>query len=162
MRILPLAVAILAASLMTVAGCNSAPPPPAVDIAAEQGKLRDLEAAWVRNVAAKDLEKIIANYAGDAVLMAPGEPAAKGKDAVRASWKGLLDSIQKLEFAPSRIEISQAGYMATTNGSYTLTMTDAKTKKPVDDKGSYVTVYKKQADGGWKVIEDVNVSEVAH
>ncbi len=42
-----------------------------------------------------------------------------------------------------------------------MTMTNPKTKKPVEDKGSYVTVYKKQADGNWKAIEDINTSEVA-
>jgi uncharacterized protein (TIGR02246 family) len=162
MRIVPLAVPILVSLLTLLAGCNSAPPAPTVDSATEQTKLRDLESGWVKEVAAKDLDKIAAHYADDAVFMMPGAAAAKGKDAIRAGWKGMLDGVQKLDFAPTRIEISQAGDMATTHGSYTLAMTDAKTKKPVDDKGSYVTVYKKQADGGWKAIEDISVSEVAH
>jgi hypothetical protein len=37
-----------------------------------------------------------------------------------------------------------------------MTMTNPKTKKPVTEKGKYVTVYKKQADGTWKAIEDIN------
>jgi ketosteroid isomerase-like protein len=42
-----------------------------------------------------------------------------------------------------------------------MTMTNPKNKKPVEDKGSYLTVFKKQADGGWKAIEDINTSEIA-
>ena len=42
-----------------------------------------------------------------------------------------------------------------------MTVTNPKTKKPVDDKGTYVTVFKKQADGNWKAIEDMSTSEVA-
>jgi len=42
-----------------------------------------------------------------------------------------------------------------------MTLTDAKRKKPVTDKGSYVTGYRKQADGSWKAVSDINVSEVA-
>lgn len=151
-------------SLLLLTGCNSAPPTPAapvVDVAAEQGKLRDLEAAWVKDAAAKDLEKCVANYADDAVFMMPGT-AVKGKEAIRAAWKGMLaDPNSKLVFSSDRVEISASGDLATTKGAYTMTMTNPKTKKPMEDKGSYLTVYRKQADGGWKAIEDMTVSEIA-
>src|ERR1700676_4322469 len=80
-------------SLFLLAGCNTAPPAPAipaVDIAAEKAKIHDLETAWAKDAAAKDLDKSVANYADDAVLLMPGSPASKTKDAVRASWKGML------------------------------------------------------------------------
>jgi ketosteroid isomerase-like protein len=67
----------------------------------------------------------------------------------------------KLTFSADRVELSSSGDLATTKGSYTLTVTNPKTKKPVEDKGSYMTVYKKQADGNWKVIEDMTASEMA-
>ena len=152
------------ASFLLLAGCNTAPPAPstpAVDISAEKAKIRDLETAWAKDAAAKDLDKSVANYADDAVLMMPGMPAAKTKDAVRAGWKGMLDDPNlKIAFSADRIEVSASGDLATTQGSYTLTMTNPKTKKPVEDKGSYLTVYKKQADGNWKAIEDTTSSEV--
>lgn len=149
--------------LLLLAGCNTAPPAaPAVDLAAEQSKIRDIEAGWVKEAAAKDLEKSAGHYADDAILMMPGAPPAKGKDAIKAAWKGLLDDPNlKLNFSADRVEMSAGGDLATTRGSYTMTVTNPKTKKPVDDKGSYMTVYKKQADGDWKVIEDITTSEVA-
>jgi ketosteroid isomerase-like protein len=33
-------------------------------------------------------------------------------------------------------------------------MTNPKTKKPATDKGKYLTVYEKQADGSWKAVAD--------
>jgi ketosteroid isomerase-like protein len=36
-----------------------------------------------------------------------------------------------------------------------MTSTNPKTKKPATDKGKYVTVFKKQADGSWKVVADI-------
>jgi uncharacterized protein (TIGR02246 family) len=150
------------AGFLLLAGCNSAPPAPAapaVDISAEKAKIHDLESAWAKDAAAKDLDKSVSYYADDAILMAPGSPAAKGKDAIRASWKQLLDA-GKLTFSTDRIEVSASGDLATTEGSYTMTMVNPKTKKPVEDKGSYLTVYKKQADGSWKAIEDTNATEV--
>lgn len=150
--------------LLLLAGCNTAPPAPVtpvVDIAAEQGKIRDLESAWAAAALAKDLEKSVSFYADDAILLDPGAPAAKGKDAIHAAWKGMLaDPNSKLIFASNRIEVSSSGDLATTTGSYSLTMTNPKTKKPVEDKGNYLTVYKKQTDGSWKVIEDVASSEI--
>jgi uncharacterized protein (TIGR02246 family) len=149
--------------LLLLAGCNTAPPAaPAVDLTAEQSKIRDIESGWVKEAAAKDVEKSVAHYTDDAVLMMPGAPAAKGKDAIHAAWKGLLeDPNVKLDFSADRVEMSAGGDLATTRGSYTMTVTNPKTKKPVEDKGSYMTVYKKQADGAWKVIEDMTTSEVA-
>jgi hypothetical protein len=35
-------------------------------------------------------------------------------------------------------------------------MTNPKTKKVLTEKGRYVTVYKKQADGGWKAVVDID------
>jgi len=149
------------AGFLLLAGCNTAPSTPAVDMSAEKAKIHDLEAAWAKDAAAKDLDKSVANYADDAVLLMPGAPASKTKDAIRASWKGMLDDPNlKISFAPDRIEVSASGDLATTQGSYTMTMTNPKTKKPVEDKGSYLTVYKKQADGNWKAIEDTTNSEV--
>jgi len=147
--------------LVAVTGCNTPPPAPAVDVAAETGKLRDDEAAWVKEAAAKDLDKIVAHYTDDAVLMGPGMPAAKGKDAIRAAWKGVLDASDgKLQFGSERVEVGKSGDLATTRGAYTMIVTNPKTKKSATDKGNYVTVYQKQADGGWKVVEDIFVSEI--
>lgn len=40
-------------------------------------------------------------------------------------------------------EVAKSGDLAHTQGSYTLTVTDPATKKPIHDKGSYVTVLQK-------------------
>ena len=116
---------------------------------------------WSKAGSVKDSASFASFYADDAILLNSGVPAAKGKDAIRAAWKDMLsDPNSKLVFASSRIDVSSSGDMASTTGSYTMTMTNPKTKKPVEDKGSYLTVYKKQADGNWKAIEDVASSEI--
>jgi ketosteroid isomerase-like protein len=35
-----------------------------------------------------------------------------------------------------------------------MTVTDKATTKPATGTGSYLTVYKKEADGSWKAVED--------
>ncbi len=147
--------------LMLLTGCAQAPPPPPPDTrAADEKTIRDGEAAWNSDWAAKDVEKIIAHYADDAALMVPDAPIMKGKDAIRAALKGMLaDTNLSLSFTASSVEVSKASDIAYTQGAYILTQTDPKTKKPATEKGKYVTVYKKQADASWKAVEDINAAD---
>jgi uncharacterized protein (TIGR02246 family) len=147
--------------VLALAGCSSAPPAPAVDVAAEEAKIRELEAANVKNWAAKDVDKLLAFYAEDATLMAAGMPAMKGKAAMKPVLQMLLaDPNLKLEYSAQRVEIAKSGDVAFSQGTYQMMLTDPKTKKTITDKGSYVTGYRKQADGSWKAVSDINVSEL--
>jgi ketosteroid isomerase-like protein len=92
--------------------------------------------------------------------MAPGMPPIKGTDAIRAALSRMMaDPNMKLNFASDRVEVADSGDMAATRGSYTMTATDPVTKKPVTESGSYVTVFRKQKDGAWKAVLDINTSE---
>jgi len=142
--------------LALMVGCTSAPPPPPDTHDADVQSLKDNEAQWVQDYRAKDVDKLVAHYAADATLMTPGSASATGADAIRGMLKELVgDANLSLTFQPSRVEVSKSGDYGYTQGSYTLTVTDPKSKKPVTDSGSYVTVYKKQADGSWKAVSDI-------
>lgn len=51
-----------------------------------------------------------------------------------------------------------AGDLAAERGTYQASWTGPKGKK-IEDRGNYVTVWKK-VDGQWKVLSDINTSEV--
>jgi uncharacterized protein (TIGR02246 family) len=144
--------------VLLLAGCSQAPPPAPPDTRAGDEKIiRDGEVAWMQDYASKDVEKILSHYADDATLMVPDMPLMKGKEAMRpALTKMLADKNLSSTFATSTAEVSKSGDLAYTQGTYTFVHTDPKTKKPVTEKGKYVTVYKKQADGSWKAIEDID------
>lgn len=59
-----------------LAGCATTPSAttaaPAVDVAAEEAKVREAEAADLKAWTGKDLDGILAFYAEDATLMTPG------------------------------------------------------------------------------------------
>ena len=123
--------------------------------------LKDNEAQWNNDFAAKDADKLVAHYADNAVLMSPGMPAANGKADIRKIFVEMVgDPALSLQFHASRVEVSQSGDMAFTQGSYQMTMTDAASKKVIHDHGSYVTTYSKQPDGSWKAVADIATSEV--
>jgi uncharacterized protein (TIGR02246 family) len=156
------AAGLVAGMWLIIAGCSTAPPPAADTQAADEKAIRDGEVAWNADFKAKDADKIMGHYANDATLMVPGEPVAKGKDAIRASVNAMLaDKNLTLSFSAATVDVGKGGDVAYTQGSYALTATNPKTNKPINGKGSYVTVYKKQAGGDWKAIEDINAPEGA-
>jgi len=114
------------------------------------------EAAWQKGYADKDINVLAGEYADDAVLVSPGEPLATTDVERRKSLGGLIsDPNFKLSFATDRVLVASAGDMATSRGHYSITTTDKASNKPVTSSGSYLTVYRKQADGGFKAVEDV-------
>jgi uncharacterized protein (TIGR02246 family) len=142
------------------AGCSEAPAPVADTRAADERSIREGEIAWNADFKAKDADRILGHYADAATLMAAGLPVAKGKDAIRATLNGMLaDKNLALTFSVSTVEVAKAGDIAYSQGTYASTTTNPKTKKPVNEKGTYVTVYKKQAGGDWKAVEDINTPE---
>ena len=137
-------------------GCSSAPKTPPDTRAADEKAIRENEAEWVKDLQAKDLDKDVAHYADDASFLMPNMPIQTGKEAIRAVHREMLaDPKLSLEFAPSKVDISKGGDLAYTQGAYTMTSTDPRTKKPATEKGKYITIYRKQADGSWKAVEDM-------
>jgi ketosteroid isomerase-like protein len=59
-----------------------------------------------------------------------------------------------LRWQPLAADMSSADDLGYTYGDYTLTATD-KEGQPVTLYGRYVTIWKKQADGSWKVAADI-------
>lgn len=151
---------ITAALAVMTAGCNETAPVtsnPNADIQA----IKDIEAQWNKDFAAKDADKLVAHYSDDAVLMNPGSPASVGKDAIRKTLGAMVgDPAFSLTFQATDVEVAKSGDFAYTHGTYQMKMTDPGTRKVVDDKGTYLTVYKRQADGSWKAVEDAAISEV--
>jgi len=154
------------AGLLTLAiACSTAPPPaPPENLAADVQAVKDIETAWVREYAAKDLEKGAAHYADNASLMIANMPILSGKEAIHGALKELLaDPNFSLNFQAVKAEASKSGDLVYTEGTYTMTIS-LDPKKPkgkvISDKGKYLTIYQKQADGSYKAIEDINNSDL--
>jgi uncharacterized protein (TIGR02246 family) len=150
---------LLAASAITLMAiaCNQ----PADTHDADVQAIKDLEVQWNKDYAAMDADKILAHYTDDASLMATGMGLFSGKDAIHNAIKGMVsDPHLSLKFQSSKVDVAKSGDLAYSQGSYTMTMTDPQTKQIVNDHGSYVTAYRKQADGSWKAVSDIATSDV--
>lgn len=61
-----------------------------------------------------------------------------------------------IQFSTDRVEVAKSGEIGYTRGTYTMTMSARDTKKVLREKGKYVTIYSRQADGSWKMMEDIS------
>jgi ketosteroid isomerase-like protein len=139
-------IATLALGLVAAAVCLAG------DTKIEQA-LRDLDDQWSRAAAAKDIDKTVSFYSEGAVVMPPHAPSATSKETIRALWKDLLTDA-KISWKTKEVEVAQLRDLASLSGTYEVTLNDP-TGKEVNDRGKYLEVWKKQADGTWKCVADI-------
>jgi ketosteroid isomerase-like protein len=117
--------------------------------------VRDADAEWSKVAGAKDLDKTVSFYGDDAIVLPPNQPAVTSKDGIRNLWKGFLDSLTDISWKTTRVEMARSGEMGYLIGTYALTMKDG-----TKDTGKYCEVWRKQADGKWKVAADMFSSDL--
>ena len=157
MRKVSISICTLLVSL-SLAACKDKAP----DTTADAQAIKDNEATWVKDWQAKDVDKITSHYAPDAVLMIANMPAMKGSDAIKSGIAPMLkDPHLSLTFSPTAVVVAKGDDIAFTQGVYTMTYTEPRTGMTLIEKGKYVTVYKKQDDGSWKAVEDIDNADAA-
>jgi ketosteroid isomerase-like protein len=60
----------------------------------------------------------------------------------------------KITWQADNANVARSGELGYTSGAYQMSFTDAA-GKTIPDNGKYVTVWRKQADGNWKVVLDI-------
>jgi ketosteroid isomerase-like protein len=116
------------------------------------------DAAWMKVYHAKDLAKSVAFCDEHASMLVPNTPIATGKDAIA---KAIANDFKNDDIAwhVKKVGVARSGELGYTSGTTENTFKDAS-GKTVYDKGKYLTVWKKQADGTWKVLFDMFNSDL--
>jgi uncharacterized protein (TIGR02246 family) len=118
---------------------------------ADARAIRALSDQWQRDMAARDVDKIMAIFAPDAVVMMSHAPLAKGTAAVRGVWAEAVNTPGlDVHWTPTRIDVASPT-VATEYGTYTETYDTPEGKG--SDAGNYVTIWHK-IDGKWRVALD--------
>lgn len=128
--------------------------------AADEQAVRAADADSLKAAQAKDCERWATFYASDASLFPPNAPIVTGRDAIRNFCSQLAANAGfAISWQIAKVEVSRAGDLAYAQGSYEMTLNDAK-GKPVTDRGKWVVVHKRQADGTWKFVADIFNSDL--
>lgn len=106
----------------------------------------------------KNLDAFVASWEPSGSMMVANAPVATGTEAVRAVFAPFfaLPGFH-CEWEPTRVEVARSGELAYSTGAYTNGYTDSQGRAVVD-RGSYVTVWRKDAGGRWRVAFDTAVS----
>src|ERR1700730_2900678 len=144
---------------LILTGCSQSPVSDSRE--ADARALREGEvAAFVKDWGGKDVDRIAAHYTNDGNLIVPNSPMMTGKDAIGKGMKdALADPNWSLALQPVQVEVSRGGDLGYTRGAYVLTATDPASKKAVTEKGRFVAIFRKEADGSWKAVQDINNAE---
>jgi uncharacterized protein (TIGR02246 family) len=134
---------------------------PKVDRAADEAALRAIYAKMPTAVMSGDTAAFGALFGSDGIELMPGAPPAQGAQAVNKELTAALAMMKNLSMSMGDVvvTVADAGDLAVVRAPYHMTYTDAKGKK-AEDHGSSMTVFHK-VDGQWKILYDLNVSEVA-
>lgn len=117
--------------------------------------VESVEAEMLAAFGSKDPAKLISQYASDALLALPGR-TVKGTEAItKAYTEDFVDPSFSLTFVNDNTDVASSGDLAYTSGTFNVSYTNPQTKQVEKVAGTYVTVFRKQADGSWKAVADI-------
>ena len=142
---------LLAGTLVVLSACaeapaQTAPPDPSV--------LLEADRAFAAAVAEGGTEAWVSWFAEDGAQIQPGAGEIRGRDAIRQLMAGLDDPNFSLSWEPRRADIADSGELGWTTGDY-VSRGVGTDGAPRQSQGRYVTIWRKQADGSWKVVMDL-------
>ncbi len=112
------------------------------------------DSAWAQTFARKDITAYLTFVDSNASILPPDAPAVSGLRDVRA----LVESYMALPglsgtWHPDRAEVARSGELAYTIGTTDLSYDDPSGKR-VNERGKYIEVWRKGADGRWRMVTE--------
>jgi ketosteroid isomerase-like protein len=142
-------------------GAEPQTPNPLTDTTVNPGKmiLFDLEARFQKDVAARGGPGFAEWFAADGVLLGNGAAPLAGKVAIERSTTWSPKDYQ-LTWTPTDAVMGPSGDIG-----YTWSHWEGRSKdgngNPVETSGRFVTIWRREADGSWKVVLDAGANEPA-
>ncbi len=148
-KLLTLTVGVLLITLAVFDGKSNE------NLESEREKLLATDKHWSE----LDLEEQLTFLAEDAIYLGEGIPLVSGKEAITQAWRQeeQLPGFS-LTWQPDGAEISTSGELGYTFGSNEVNLMDAYGVRTTT-KGKYVTIWRRQPDGSWKVVVDITNSD---
>lgn len=155
MRSVPRSV-VASLFLIAVGACQ-----PASDVSASAAAaVLAADSAWAEAFAQKDVEGYLSFVDSSASIQQPNGATVTGRAAI-GEMIAAFYAMPNLTgtWRPAHAEAARSGDLAYTTGSFQFHFTDPAGNAAVE-KGKYLEVWRKQADGSWKmIVESFNSDE---
>ena len=145
---------VVIALLVVIVSAPNARPFASVSSKASAETLRELEGDFMKAALERGSQGYMSYYADDVVELPNGANAIHGKVNIAETMSFLDDKNNRLTWTPVGADISEAGDLGYTYGTFEFRAL-GKDGKPVTGPGKYTSIWKKQKDGSWKVVLDM-------
>jgi ketosteroid isomerase-like protein len=152
--VLPAVAAILLAAVVFFPNAHSSASAAAKS---DSETLRQLEADFMKAAAERGSQGYMSYYAQDAAELPNGADVLQGKENIAKTMNFLDDKNNHLTWTPVYADMAASGDLGYTYGTIEFRSKD-KDGKPTVEYGKYVSIWKKQKDGSWKVVMDMGNS----
>ncbi len=134
------------AALFALGACAAPSPNTPIDIPARRQEVVDVERAFAKTMADRDLAAFATFIAEDAIFMNDGKPL-KGKAEIIAYWKRFyVKPGAPFAWEPEFVEVLSTGTLAQSTGPVTLP--DGKSTS------RYYSTWRREASGAWRIVFD--------
>lgn len=149
-----LAVAVLL-TLSTVPACTPRSQSTSQGIEADRQAITQVRQQEITLFSAGDVDRVLSVFTDDVVLMPPNEPILVGKEAARTWLQNMYQQFKIEGTYTSSADLTVAGDWAFERMSFTLKLTPIVGGAAMEDVGKGFHIYRRQADGSWKIHQDI-------
>ena len=143
--------------LALLQGCaGPAEAPDAQQMEAWKAEIMEADRAFDALTAQEGADGWVSFFSDAGAMVVEGVGEVRGTDAIRQMIEpGFADPSASLRWEPQRAEVSQSGDLGYTVGRFRNIVVDSTGAEQVVRQGLYVSIWRRQADGSWKVEMDL-------
>jgi ketosteroid isomerase-like protein len=146
-------IGLFAGTMLMLTGCATTEPT-TTETDAFTRAVDNIFRTWGETNLNPDLEGFMSIWDENAVKMAAGRPTAVGAAGIRGMKQKAFGTTIYAKFEIKVDEYQLAGGFGWARGIYTIVSQQKTGGDPLTDVGTFLTVFKKQSDGSWKVYRD--------
>ncbi len=121
-----------------------------------EAALRAADLAWAKAIESKSVEQILSFYDAEAITAGSAMPVANGFAEIREMWRSPMFANLQFASPPWKLEyvaVTKSGTIGYSSGVW-ITGKDSVWSRGIDTPHPYLTVWRKQGDGQWKILID--------
>ncbi|MGH7572888.1 MAG: YybH family protein [Gemmatimonadota bacterium] len=144
---------------MAACGTGGEEPAPTISVTAYEQELIEVDREFAQRTAEAGLDAWVSHFAPEGAMIS-GQGEITGEPYIRAAMEDVLsDSTIVFTWEPRRARAAESGELGYTVGDYRISRRDSTGSiAETLDRGMYVTIWRRQPDGTWKVVADIGSS----
>jgi uncharacterized protein (TIGR02246 family) len=119
-------------------------------------QIRLLVRRWIEATRDGDIDTVLSLMTEDVVFLVAGQPPMVGREQFAKGMRAMLAE-HVIESNSEIEEVVVAGDMAYTRTQLAVTIVSKHGKLPMQRKGHTLSIFRKEADGQWRLARDANL-----